>query len=77
MKCAKQLSFTMTTSTNLVYAGWIFEKNETKSSWPARLLVNFDGAVWHLTKLGEVIFEILFGCVPAQATNKHFPECKR
>lgn len=63
--------------TYLFYAGCVFKQNETKASWPACLLVHFDGAVCHFAKFREVVFKILLACVPAETANKHFPEHRR
>lgn len=64
-------------STHLLYTGCIFKENEAKASWPSGRLVHLDGAVCHLTKFVEVIFEIFLAGVPAESADKHFPKCRR
>lgn len=63
-------------STHLLYTGSIFEEDEAKPPWAARVLVYLDGAVRHLSEFIEVILQIFLTRVPAKTANKHFPEEK-
>lgn len=58
--------------TDLVDAGGIFEENEAEASGPAGVGVHLDGAVWHLAELAEVILQVFFTRVPAEAAHEHF-----
>ncbi len=69
-----RLQVSRSTKAYLFYTGWLFKKNKPKSPWSSSVGVHFDGAVCHLSKFREVIFKILFTSVPAEPTNKHFPE---
>lgn len=70
---AKSGEHYQSTKTYFFYTCCIFEQNEPKSSWTSSVWIHFNGAVCHLTKFREVIFEILFTSIPAEAPNKHFP----
>lgn len=59
-------------TTHLVHAGGVFEENEAKASRSSSVGVHLDSAVRHFAKLTEVIFQVLFTRVPAEAAHKHF-----
>lgn len=56
----------------LFYTGRVFKEDKAKASGPAAIRVKLDGAIRHVAKFGEVVLQILFTCIPAEATNKHF-----
>lgn len=58
--------------TDLVHAAGVFEENEAEASGSASVGVHLDGAVRHLAKLTEVILQVLFTRVPAEAAHEHF-----
>lgn len=58
--------------THLVHAGGVLEENKAKTSGSASVGIHFDSAVWNFAKLTEVIFQVLFTRLPAEATHKHF-----
>lgn len=58
--------------THLVHAAGVLEENEAEASGSASVGVHLDGAVRHLSKLTEVILQVLFTRVPAEAAHEHF-----
>lgn len=58
--------------TNLVHAGWVFEEYEAKAPGSASVGVHFDGAVRNLAELTEVVLQVLFTRLPAEAAHEHF-----
>lgn len=62
---------------HFVHTGRVFKEHEAEASGPASVGVHFDGAVWNLPKLAEVILQVFFTRVPAEATNKHFSANQR
>lgn len=58
--------------TDLVHAAGVFEENEAKPSGSTSAGVYLDGAVRHLAKLSEVVLQVLFTRLPAEAAHEHF-----
>lgn len=66
----KQLYQTQRHQAYLVNTGRVFEENEAKASGSTGVRVHFDSAVRHFAKFTEVVFQVLFTRVPAEATHK-------
>lgn len=58
--------------THLVHAGGVFEEDKAEAPGSAGAGVHLDGAVRHLAKLTEVILQVFFTRVPAEAAHEHF-----
>lgn len=57
----------------LVNTCGLLEEDKTESPGAARHGVQFQSAVDDVPKLGEVVFQVLLGRVPAEAADKHLP----
>lgn len=68
---------TRSPETHPVDAGRVFEQDEAKPPRPAGNGVDLYGAVWNFSKFSEVVLQVLFTGVPAQAPDKHFTVNKR
>ena len=67
-----QASVARLETTHLVHAGGVFKKDESEAAGSARAGVHLNGAVRDLAELREVVLQVLFTGVPAQAAHEHF-----
>lgn len=57
----------------LIHTLRFFEEYKAEASRSPSDGVQLQSAVYNFAKLREVILQILLGCIPAKATNEHFP----